>query len=174
MHSFRLKISGEWTTIIHMVPQDFSLADQNNTIHRLSDYKGKWVILYFYPKDDTPGCTKEACNFRDSFHVLEAKGIVVLGVSKDSVASHKKFAEKYHLNFPILSDESKETIRAYNAWGKKKFLGKEFEGIRRMTYLIDPKGTIVKTYENVNPTIHAKELIEDFQTLSGSAHDSKP
>jgi peroxiredoxin Q/BCP len=144
---------------------DFSLTDQDNKIHKLSDYKGKWVVLYFYPRDDTPGCTKEACNFRDSLHELEKKGAVVLGVSKDSVASHKKFAEKYNLNFPLLSDESHEVIEKYEAWGKKKFLGKEFEGTIRTTYLIDPEGETKKVYKNVNPVIHAKEIIKDLELL---------
>lgn len=145
-----------------MKAPDFSLADQDDRIHKLSDYRGKWVVLYFYPKDDTPGCTKEACNFRDFLDTFKEKGVAILGVSKDSVISHKKFAEKYHLNFPILSDESKEVIKAYKAWGKKKFLGREFEGTLRMTYLIDPKGEIGKVYKNVNPTIHASEILKDL------------
>ena len=102
---------------------DFTLRDQDNTSHTLSDYRGKWVIVYFYPKDDTPGCTKEACDFRDSFHTLQAKDVVILGISADSVESHKKFAQKYHLNFPLLSDETLETIHAYNAWGEKTVFG---------------------------------------------------
>lgn len=144
---------------------DFSLPDQEGTLHSLSQYRGKWVILFFYPKDDTPGCTKEACNFRDSFAQLQSCGAVILGVSKDSVASHKKFAEKYHLNFPILSDEKKEVIERYNAWGKKTFMGREFEGTLRMTYLINPKREIQKIYEKVNPLIHAGEILADLKTL---------
>ena len=136
--------------------------DQNGKIHNLSDYKGSWVVLYFYPKDDTPGCTKEACNFRDSLHELQKKGAVVLGISKDSVTSHKKFAEKYNLNFPLLSDENYGVIKLYKAWGVKKFMGREFEGIIRTTYLIDPDGEIKKVYKNVNPTIHAGEIIKDL------------
>jgi peroxiredoxin Q/BCP len=151
-----------------MQAQKFSLPDENNTVHTLDQYKGKWVILYFYPKDDTPGCTKEACNFRDALSELTSLGVVVLGVSKDSVASHKKFKEKFHLNFPLLSDESKETIKAYNAWGKKKFMGKEFEGILRTTYLIDPAGEIAKVYENVNPSEHAKDILSDIHNLNSS------
>src|SRR3990172_5266920 len=121
-----------------MKAKDFKLPDQDGRIHSLSQYKEEWIVLYFYPKDDTPGCTKEACNFRDSIQELKNLGVVILGVSKDSVSSHKKFAEKYHLNFPILSDESKEVIKLYKAWGKKSFLGKDFEGTLRTTYLIDP------------------------------------
>ncbi len=144
----------------------FSLPDQDGKTHSLSEYMGKWVVLYFYPKDDTPGCTVEACNFRDSFHELQKLGVVILGVSKDSVKSHKKFADKYNLNFPILSDEGLETIKTYNAWGKKKFMGREYDGIFRMTYLIDPKGKIAKVYENVNPLTHASEIINDL-TIEG-------
>ena len=148
-----------------MKASDFSLPDQNGNIHSLSHYKGKWVVVYFYPKDDTPGCTKEACNFRDSFHTLEQKGVIILGISKDSVKSHKKFAEKFDLNFPILSDESLDTIKAYHTWGKKKFMGREYEGIFRTTYLIDPEGNIAKTYEKVNPTIHADEIVKDVSSF---------
>lgn len=148
-----------------MKAKDFTLSDQDGTIHTLKQYKGKWVVLYFYPKDDTPGCTKEACNFRDSFHELQRLDVVILGVSKDSVASHKKFAEKYHLNFPLLSDETKEVMKSYDAWGKKKFLGKEYEGTFRMTYLIDPAGEIRKVYKDVNPSVHAAEILSDLQTF---------
>jgi len=144
---------------------DFSLPDQNGKLHTLKQYHGKWVVLYFYPKDDTPGCTKEACNFRDSFHELEKVGAIILGVSKDSVVSHKKFAEKYQLTFPLLSDENKEVITVYGAWGKKKFMGREYEGIIRMTYLIDPFGKIVKVYEKVNPLTHAHEIIQSLNNL---------
>ena len=142
---------------------DFSLPDQNGKIHQLSNYKGKWVVLFFYPKDDTPGCTKEACGFRDGIVELKKLDVVVLGVSADSVASHKKFADKYHLNFPLLSDEKKEVIKKYGAWGKKKFLGKEFEGILRITYLINPQGEIVKKFEKVKPDIHAQEIINEIK-----------
>ena len=139
---------------------DFSLQDQNGKAHKLSDYKGQWVILYFYPKDDTPGCTKEACGFRDCMRQYKEKNAVILGVSKDSVDSHKKFSEKYHLNFPILSDENKEVIKAYKAWGEKKFMGKTFEGVLRKTYLINQEGFIVRAYEKVNPLLHAEEILE--------------
>jgi thioredoxin-dependent peroxiredoxin len=145
-----------------MKTHNFALPDQNGITHTLSEYKGKWVVLYFYPKDDTPGCTKEACNFRDSFHQLQGLGAQILGVSKDSVDSHKQFAEKYHLNFPILSDESKKVIKAYDAWGKKEFLGKTFEVTLRKTYLISPKGEIWKVYNNVNPLTHASQVSADL------------
>lgn len=149
-----------------MQAPDFSLPDQNGTVHTLSQYKGKWVIIYFYPKDATPGCTKEACSFRDGRQVLEDAGAIVLGVSKDSVASHKKFAEAHNLNFTLLSDTSTETIQAFGAWGKKKFMGREYEGIKRNTYLINPSGAIEKVYENVNPITHIKEVLEDLVSLT--------
>lgn len=139
---------------------EFDLPDQEGKHHKLADYKGKWVVVYFYPKDDTPGCTKEACNFRD--RIQNFKGVVILGISKDSIASHKKFADKYHLNFPILADEGKETIKAYGAWGMKKFMGKEFEGTLRTTFLINPEGEIAKEYKNVNPLVHAEEIMRDL------------
>lgn len=142
-----------------MKAKDFSLPDQNGKIHKLSDYKGKWIVLYFYPKDDTPGCTKEACGFRDSIEEYKRKGIVILGVSKDSVESHKKFSEKYRLSFPILSDIDKKIIQAYGAWGEKKFLGKTYMGTLRKTYLIGKSGEIVKIYEKVDPLIHSQELL---------------
>lgn len=145
---------------------NFSAPDQNEKQHSLKDYKGKWVVLYFYPKDDTPGCTKEACNFRDTYHELQSMGVVILGVSKDSVESHKKFAQKYNLNFPILSDPEKEIIETYGAWGSKKFMGRQFEGVKRITYLINPKGQIAKVYEKVNPLTHSKEIIEDLNKLN--------
>lgn len=148
---------------------DFSLPDQNGETHTLKKYKGKWVILYFYPRDDTPGCTKEACSFRDNIGEFTKRGLVIVGVSKDSVASHKKFADKYHLNFTILSDESTETIKAYNAWGEKKFMGRVFQGIIRSTVLINPKGEIVKTYEKVNPLTHSGQILHDFDTFKVTA-----
>jgi thioredoxin-dependent peroxiredoxin len=146
----------------------FSLPDQDGVIRHLTDYEGKWVVLYFYPKDDTPGCTKEACNFRDNIHVFEEKGVQILGVSKDSVASHKKFADKFKLNFPLLSDQSKEVIQAYGAWGEKKFMGRVFDGVQRNTYLISPSGDLERTYQNVNPLTHKDQILRDLQTLTKS------
>lgn len=149
-----------------MKAYNFSLPDQDGKIRDLNEFLGKWLVLYFYPKDNTPGCTKEACNFRDSYHELQKMGVQILGVSKDSVPSHKKFAEKFDLNFPILSDTEKEIIKKYGAWGLKKFMGREFEGVLRNTYLIDPKGNIAKTYEKVNPLTHASEIIDDLKTFN--------
>lgn len=144
---------------------DFELPDENGVIHKLSDYRGKWVVVYFYPKDDTPGCTKEACNFRDNLVELKKLGVIILGVSKDSVKSHQKFVQKYKLNFPLLSDESKEAIKAYGAWGEKKFMGRIFDGVLRKTVLINPAGEVAKTYDKVDVNTHAKEILEDINRL---------
>lgn len=148
-----------------MKAADFSLPDKNDVMHGLSDYQGKWLIVYFYPKDDTPGCTKEACSFRDKGDEFIKKGVTIIGISKDSVSSHKKFADKYHLNFPLLSDPDHTTIEKYGAWGKKKFMGREYDGIFRNTYLIDPKGEIVKEYKGVNPLTHANQILQDLDQL---------
>lgn len=149
-----------------MKAKDFRLPDENGDYHSLSDYKGKWLVLYFYPKDDTPGCTAEACSLRDKLTDLQSLGVEVVGVSKDSIASHKKFKEKYHLNFHLLSDESKATIVVYDAWGKRNFLGKEYEGTIRKTYLIDGSGEIRKVYNNVVPVFHADEIFRDIKNLT--------
>ena len=143
---------------------DFNLPDKDGKLHKLSDYKGKWVLLYFYPKDDTPGCTKEACGIRDEFKNFKNLNIVVLGVSADSSESHKKFSQKYKLPFTLLSDESKKVLKKYGVWGKKKFMGKEYEGILRTSFLINPDSKIVKIYEQVKSDTHAKEVLKDFKT----------
>jgi len=144
---------------------DFSLPDQDGEMRSLQDFRGKNIVLYFYPKDDTPGCTKEACNFRDSYHELQKKDVVILGVSKDTIASHKKFAEKYKLTFPLLSNPEKNIIKEYGAWGPKKFMGREFDGTLRISYLIDKKGIVIKSYPKVNPLLHAEEIIKDVESL---------
>ena len=142
----------------------FDLEDQDGKRHTLKSLLAKGpLILYFYPADFTPGCTKEACSFRDRFTQLQKMGVVILGISKDNQKSHKKFAEKYHLNFPLLSDESRETIKAFGAWGEKKFMGKTFEGVLRKTFLIGPDGLVKKIYKKVNPINHAGEIIRDIQ-----------
>lgn len=145
----------------------FTLSDQNGTSHSLSEYEGSWVVLYFYPKDDTPGCTIEACNFRDHFENLKQEGVMVFGVSKDSPQSHTKFIHKFNLPFTLLSDESIEMIQAYGAWGEKKFMGKTFKGISRVTYIIDPEGMIRKVYPAVKPQAHAEEILEEVRRLRG-------
>lgn len=150
---------------INDLAPDFSLPDQDDKIHKLSDYKGKWVLLYFYPKDNTPGCTTEACTLRDAFEEFDRKNAVVLGVSADSPKSHAGFASKHKLPFTLLSDENKEVLTAYGVWAKKKFLGKEYMGILRNSYLIDPKGKIVKIYEGVKPAKHAEEVLVDLIKL---------
>lgn len=148
---------------------DFSLPDQNGTLHSLKDYRGHWLVLYFYPKDDTPGCTTEACNFRDARDAIAEFGKAkVVGISKDTVRSHKKFADKHELNFTLLSDPDHEVINAYGAWQKKKFMGREYMGIMRNTYVIDPEGMIAKEYANIDPKQHAAQIINDLKTLQGS------
>ena len=142
---------------------DFALPDQGGNMHKLSSQKGTWVLLYFYPKDDTPGCTKEACGIRDVFPRFKKMDAVVFGVSADSVARHKKFAEKYKLPFTLLADEDKKVIKAYGVWAKKKLMGREYMGILRTSFLIDPKGVIMKIYENVKPDIHAEEVLADLR-----------
>lgn len=143
----------------------FSLQDQDGETHSLVDYAGKWVVLYFYPKDQTPGCTVEACSFRDNLARIGTKKAIVLGVSADSVKSHAKFATNEKLSFPLLSDPTKEMIASYGAIGKKKFMGREFMGILRNTYLINPEGKIVKVYESVKPAGHVDEILNDLQDL---------
>ena len=144
----------------------FSLSDQYGDIHTLDEYKGKWLLIYFYPKDDTPGCMKEACAFRDIASEYSKHNISVVGISKDTVASHNRFAQKYHLSFSLLSDESKEVIKAYGAWGEKKFMGKVFEGIKRISFLVGPDQTIQKEYLMVDVFSHAQKILTDFKTLS--------
>lgn len=144
---------------------EFALPDQEGKVHRLSDYRGKWVVLYFYPKDDTPGCTKEACSFRDEKGRLEQMGAVVFGVSADDTHSHGKFALKYGLNFPLLADPAAEVIKAYGAWGKKNAYGKEYEGILRQTFLIDPTGHVARVWEKVNAEDHALEVAQALEEL---------
>lgn len=150
-----------------MKAPDFNLRDQNGESHQLSDYQGKWFLVYFYPKDDTPGCTKEACNFRDGINEFTKRGVSIVGISKDNVSSHKKFADKYKLNFPLLSDPDHVAIESYGAWGVKKFMGREFTGTKRNSYLVDPKGEVVKEYIDVNPLSHSSEILTDLDQLQG-------
>jgi len=146
------------------------LPDQDGTIHTLKDYAGTWLVLYFYPKDDTPACTKEACNFRDARDALSEYGkCKVVGISKDSVRSHKKFAGKHGLNFTLLSDPDHKVIEAYGAWKPKKFMGREYLGIMRNTYLINPNGMIAKAYEDITPSEHVGQILEDLRSLGSEA-----
>ncbi len=138
---------------------DFELPDDTNTQRKLSDFRGKNVVLYFYPKDDTPGCTKEACNFRDDYSAYEKAGIVVLGVSPDDVQSHVKFKQKFQLPFPLLADEDHKVCDLYQVWGPKKFMGREYQGVLRTTFLINENGKIVNVFENVRPAEHSTEVL---------------
>lgn len=142
---------------------DFKLPDQTGKIHQLSDYKGKWLLLYFYPKDNTPGCTVEACSLRDNWADFGKLNAAVLGISADSVTSHKRFADKFNLSFPILADETKGMIKSYGVLAEKSMFGKKFLGIVRSSFLIDPEGKIAKIYEKVKPAEHASEVLKDLQ-----------
>ena len=138
---------------------DFILPDQNGNMHSLSEYRGKKVILYFYPKDNTPGCTKQACGFAERYPKFTDKGAVVLGISKDSVASHKKFEEKYGLPFTILSDPELVAIQAYDVWQEKKNYGKTYMGVVRTTYLIDEEGKIAKAFDKVKAADNPEQML---------------
>lgn len=141
---------------------DFSLQDQSGKTHNLSDYKGKKVALYFYPKDDTPGCTAQACNLRDNLGGLAQKDIVVLGASTDDAASHQKFEKKYDLNFPLLIDTDKTLVADYDVWGEKKFMGKTYMGTSRVTYLIDENGEIAHVIEKVDTKDHTRQILDTW------------
>jgi thioredoxin-dependent peroxiredoxin len=145
---------------INQPAPDFILQDENGTQRSLADYRGKPVILYFYPKDDTPGCTTEACNFRDDYSAYENAGVVILGVSPDSPKSHTKFKAKYNLPFTLLADEDHQVAELYGVWGPKKFMGREYDGILRTTFLIDADGNIKRVFENVKPADHSTEVLD--------------
>lgn len=142
----------------------FSLQDQHDITHRLSDYARKIVLVYFYPKDDTPGCTTEACAFRDAMNDFKKHGISVLGISTDSTASHKKFAEKFKLNFPLLADTEKKVVEQYGVWVEKSMYGKTYMGVQRDSFLIGPNGTILKHYVKVKPAEHVAEVLAHVST----------
>jgi peroxiredoxin Q/BCP len=144
----------------------FTLPDEDGKNHVLTEYHGKWVLLYFYPKDDTPGCTIEACTIRDQFEGFKAINAVVLGVSTDSVASHRRFKDAYELPFTLLADEEKDVVNLYGVYGEKKMMGKTYMGTKRTSFLINPEGVIAKVYENVKPPVHAGEVIADITTFS--------
>lgn len=148
-----------------MIPEgteapDFSLPDSNGKAVKLSDFAGKTVVLYFYPKDDTPGCTTEACGFRDRTAEYEKRGAVVLGVSPDDSASHTKFAKKYKLPFTLLADVGAKVAKDYGVWGEKKFMGRSFTGVNRTTFIIAPDGEVEKVFRNVKPDGHEKEVLD--------------
>jgi peroxiredoxin Q/BCP len=143
----------------------FSLKDQKGKTHALKDYLGQWVLIYFYPKDNTPGCTKQACMLRDNYSDYKKLDAVVLGVSKDSIESHEKFAKKFELPFPILADPETKMIQKYGAWQEKSMFGNKYMGIQRMSYLIDPKGKIAKIYPKAKPMGHATTVLKDLKAL---------
>jgi thioredoxin-dependent peroxiredoxin len=144
---------------------DFALPDENNNMRRLSDFRGRWVVLYFYPKDDTPGCTTEACNFRDGYSDYVNADVVILGVSPDNSKSHTKFKEKYTLQFPLLSDVDHKVCDQYGVWGPKKFMGRDYEGVLRTTFIIDVNGRIAKVFEKVKPVDHSVEVLAAIKSL---------
>jgi peroxiredoxin Q/BCP len=145
---------------------DFELLDETNVPRKLSDFRGRNVVLYFYPADDTPGCTKEACNFRDDYTAYEKANIVILGVSPDTVKSHVKFKQKFQLPFPLLADEEHKVCDLYGVWGPKKLMGREYEGVLRTTFLIDEDGKIVKVFEKVRPAEHSVEVLSALNAVS--------
>lgn len=141
---------------------DFSLTDGNGKLHALADYAGKWVVVYFYPKDDTPGCTLEACSLRDNYSELVAAGVAVVGISRDDASLHQKFATKHNLPFTLLSDPDAAVMKAYGAWGKKMF---GTEGVLRKTFIIDPSGIVRKVYGRVTPLGHGAQVARDIVAL---------
>ena len=144
---------------------DFVALDENGKPRGLKDFRGKAVILYFYPADDTPGCTKEACNFRDDYSAYQNAGVTILGVSPDTVDSHIKFKAKYNLPFPLLADADHKICDAYGVWGPKKMMGREYEGVLRTTFLIDKQGNIAHVFENVRPAEHSAEVLKALKSL---------
>lgn len=150
---------------LHDQAPDFTLTDQNGVPHTLTKLRGKWVLIYFYPKDDTPGCTKQACAIRDSWSEFKKLNCVVFGISTDSEKSHKKFEEKYTLPFTLLADSEKIVAKAYGVWAPKKFMGREFLGTQRTSFLIGPDGTLVRIYEKVKPDLHGEMVLTDLREL---------
>jgi thioredoxin-dependent peroxiredoxin len=143
-----------------------NLKDQDGKPHKLSNYVGQWVLVYFYPKDDTSGCTTEACGIRDAFPRFNKVKAKVIGISTDSVASHKKFADKYKLPFTLLADEDKVTVQKYGVWGEKNMYGRKYFGTNRTSFLVDPNGKIVRIYQKVKPAEHSAQVLADITELS--------
>lgn len=143
---------------------DFTTVDEQGNEISLTDFRGKKVILYFYPADNTPTCTKESCNFRDNYDMLLKKGFVVLGISKDTARKHQNFIDKFDLPFPLLVDTEKEIINAYGVWGPKKFMGREFDGIHRETFVIDEKGMIERVFLKVKSNTHTEQILESYDS----------
>ena len=147
---------------------DFTLPDQTGKLHKLSDYRGRPVVLYFYPKDDNPGCTKEACSFRDSFAEYKKAGVTVLGVSVDDEKSHGKFIEKYNLPFTLLSDKDKKVVKKYGVWVEKSMYGRKYWGTARTTFLLDSESKVIHFFEKVKPENHALDVLK---ILSGTSEE---
>ncbi|MDQ6985060.1 MAG: thioredoxin-dependent thiol peroxidase [Candidatus Dojkabacteria bacterium] len=147
------------------VPTDIAIENQKDENISLSDYKGKFIVLYFYPKDDTPGCTKEACSFRDFNEDIKNLGVEVIGVSKDSIDSHDKFIEKHKLNFTILSDDKMELQKAFGVWQEKSMFGKKYMGTVRSTFIINPEGSIIKVWPDVKVNGHVEEVFEYLKSI---------
>ena len=154
-------------TIGTKAPDDVKVSDENGIRVSLADYKGKYVVIYFYPKDDTPGCTTESCSIEDWNEKILGLGAAVIGVSKDSPKSHIKFKEKYHLSFPLWADEEHRLMDAFGTWGEKTFAGRAYMGTTRSTFLIDPEGIIRQVWEKVTPTDHGKDIFESLQKAMG-------
>lgn len=144
----------------------FKLPDQDGNLRQLKDYAGQWLLIYFYPKDDTPGCTTEACSIRDNLPKFKKGKAAIVGVSVDSVKSHNKFVNKYKLPFTLLADEDKEVVEKYGTWAEKSMYGRKYMGTLRTSFLIDPAGKIAKIYEKVKPAIHAEEVLKDLASLA--------
>ncbi len=147
---------------------EFTLPDQNSASQSLSSQKGNWVLIYFYPKDMTPGCTKEACALRDNYDAFKQINATVWGISADSPERHQKFIEKENLPFSLLSDESKDMLQLYGVWAEKNMYGRKYMGILRHSYLVDPEGNIAKIYKKVKPTEHAEQVLNDLKELMAS------
>ncbi len=147
------------------IAPNFTVTDAGGNPWQLSDFRGQWVVLYFYPRDNTPGCTKEACGFRDLYPDFQADNVAIVGVSTDDAKSHQKFIDKHDLPFPLLCDLDTEVATLYESYGPKKFMGKEYEGIYRQTFIIDPSGKIAKIYRKVKAATHAAEVRQDLMAL---------
>jgi thioredoxin-dependent peroxiredoxin len=155
----------EMTIKLNQPAPAFSLPDEKGKFHNLAEFKGKPIVLYFYPKDDTPGCTKEACNFRDDYGAYKNSGLEIIGISPDGSESHAKFKAKFNLPFLILADKDHNVCELYGVWGRKKFMGREYDGVFRTTFLIDREQKILRIFKDVKPAEHSREVLSEFQKL---------
>jgi thioredoxin-dependent peroxiredoxin len=142
---------------------EIEFGDHEGKVHRISDYRGSKLIVYFYPKDNTPGCTDEACNLRDNYGLLLSKGFKIIGISADPLKSHQRFAGKFELPFPLIPDTERKVIEAFGVWGPKKFMGRVYDGIHRVTYIIDEQGLVEKVFEKVDTKRHAEQIIKEYE-----------